>query len=107
MTSKPRVLAAVDFGTHGTGFAWTITGSPEPEIFYFDQWPGQPVPYLKNLSALLLDPDSNVVEWGFEAQRQEAQRREDGCTYHAHFKMDLHSDDDAGPDVKLKRADEA
>ncbi|MFC9331496.1 Hsp70 family protein [Kitasatospora sp. NPDC057015] len=98
---KQRVIAAIDFGTHGTGYAWTIitdknNSARSREIFMRDKWPGYPVPYPKNLSALLLDESNEVVAWGYEARRRWAQlsgRPEGkGMRYHYAFKMSIAND---------------
>lgn len=69
-----RVVAAVDFGTHGSGFAWCPVDAANDQvsdrtIYYFDQWQNQPVVYPKNLTALLLDGSDKVVDWGYSARR--------------------------------------
>ncbi|MEW2556004.1 Hsp70 family protein [Streptomyces zhihengii] len=73
-----RVAAAIDFGTHGSGFAWcAVNEGEEPadrRIDFFDQWKDQPVSYPKNLSALLLDDDGRVLEWGYAARRARANK---------------------------------
>jgi hypothetical protein len=78
-----RVVAAVDFGTHGSGFAWCAVDKSnetpsDRKIFYFDQWRNQPVVYPKNLSALLLDGNDNVLDWGYSARRALANARVGG-----------------------------
>ncbi|MGW2040615.1 Hsp70 family protein [Streptomyces virginiae] len=71
---KYRVVAAIDFGTHGSGFAWAVLpagaqGPDQRQIDYPDQWDDAPLTYPKNLSALFLDPDGNDREWGYAARR--------------------------------------
>ncbi|MFD0431049.1 hypothetical protein ACFQ60_38405 [Streptomyces zhihengii] len=72
------MAAAIDFGTHGSGFAWcAVNEGEEPadrRIDFFDQWKDQPVSYPKNLSALLLDDDGRVLEWGYAARRARANK---------------------------------
>lgn len=103
MIDNVRVVAAVDFGTHGTGFAWSLRNDPSKEIFYHDQWQGQPLAYPKNLSALLLDAKGEVVEWGYEAKRRQLADSSAQLSYHAHFKMSLQPNgcgpDPGGPDA--------
>ncbi|QNP66152.1 Hsp70 family protein [Streptomyces genisteinicus] len=74
------MAAAIDFGTHGSGFAWcAVHEGEEPadrQIDFFDQWKDQPVSYPKNLTALLLDADGRVLEWGYAARRARANRVE-------------------------------
>src|SRR5579859_5363587 len=64
-----RVAAAIDFGTHSTGYAWvpvdTANDSPTTrEIQFRTQWPDQPVPSAKVLSAVLFDNDGSIL-WGY------------------------------------------
>ena len=95
---EPRVVAAIDFGTHGTGFAWSVVEdcNKDPrgrKIHFCNRWESQPDPCAKNLSALLLDEHGELIAWGYEARRYWLTGRssggEDGLTYHAAFKMDL------------------
>ncbi|MEU6647256.1 hypothetical protein ABZ863_32675 [Saccharomonospora sp. NPDC046836] len=94
----PRVFAAVDIGTYAIGGGWT-TASPDNEapetrkIHFFNNWESQPTPTVKNLSALLLDADGQMIAWGYEARSlwltQGTALRTAGATYHHGFKMDL------------------
>jgi hypothetical protein len=66
------VVAAIDFGTHGTGFAWSAVSQENSElhdrrISFFENWPEQKVTYPKNRSAVLLDADGNLLSWGHAA----------------------------------------
>jgi molecular chaperone DnaK (HSP70) len=88
-----RVVAAIDFGTYGTGFAWALRNDPAHTVYYEEDWPGAGSAYPKNLSALLLDRDGAVVEWGYDARRRwQATDRDTELAYHEHFKMDLQPD---------------
>ncbi|MEV6172087.1 Hsp70 family protein [Streptomyces sp. NPDC051954] len=96
-------MAAVDFGTHGSGFAWCaidrINDIPsDRKIFYFDQWRKQPVVYPKNLSALLLDGKGTVLDWGYSARRALSTARAGGAAPSPRlvqgFKMWLRGGDD-------------
>ncbi|MGW5158664.1 Hsp70 family protein [Nonomuraea wenchangensis] len=68
-----RVVAAIDYGTHGSGYAWTIVDErnrrrKDREIFDRQQWPGLTGVYPKTLSALLVDrATGEVEEWGYRA----------------------------------------
>jgi hypothetical protein len=93
-----RAVVNIDFGTHGVGFAWTFlsTAHDNPaqrKIFTSDEWPGQPTPYPKTLSCLILDRDGEVVEWGWEAHRVWRTRgtrlHRSGHRLKKHFKMSL------------------
>jgi hypothetical protein len=101
-----KVVVAIDFGTHGTGYAWAEVSvlnrdQRSRDIHFYDRWRPSQVAYPKNLTALLLDPAGEVTEWGFAAkdhwverlQREEA----DGWSYAYAFKMALKPD--GGPDV--------
>ncbi len=92
-----RVAAAIDFGTHGSGFAWAVqpVGPERPEdltIDTFDQWDDQPVTYPKDLSALLVTDDGTIQAWGHAARRAKAKGRP-GTVHHG-FKMWLRPDED-------------
>ncbi|MRH87909.1 Hsp70 family protein [Nocardia sp. SYP-A9097] len=98
-----RIVAAIDFGTHGTGYAWAFTSERDREprqrsIHFFDEWAGQPSSYIKNRTALLLGPDGAPVEWGHQARRRfHTDSRTGAFEYVDQFKMDLLQDPD--PDV--------
>jgi molecular chaperone DnaK (HSP70) len=93
--SMHRVVAAIDFGTHGSGFAWAVVNETnrdmtQREIFYFDNWDAQQVVYPKNLSALLLDKHGNLLEWGYRAQqRMYEEGLIDDRRYETNYKMSL------------------
>ncbi|MPY48785.1 Hsp70 family protein [Streptomyces acidicola] len=96
--SAPRLVAAIDIGTHGIGAAWCVISESNAEpssrkIHFCDQWESQPAPTAKNLSALLLGADGKLIAWGYDARRlwltQGAALRSQGARYHHGFKMDL------------------
>jgi hypothetical protein len=79
----PQVVAAVDLGTHGVGFAWARIGDPD---IHCPDWGTGDDP--KELTALLVDADGAVVAWGHDAkQRALSADQDSGLTYYAHFKM--------------------
>jgi molecular chaperone DnaK (HSP70) len=93
------IVAAIDFGTHGSGFAWARVRELEQDpntsnIKFRDRWPGTDVNYPKNLSALMLDGEE-VQYWGFEAKSKWARAMEEGpaqnhdLSYVYAFKMAL------------------
>ncbi|SKG49254.1 Hsp70 family protein [Mycobacteroides abscessus] len=100
-----RVVVAVDLGTHASGFAWAVVDGRNESaagrfVQQYTQWAGQPVPYPKTLTCLLLDQDNDneVVEWGFEAeQRWQAMRSVGGNRFRLvrGFKMALAPDSGA------------
>ncbi|MER5369841.1 Hsp70 family protein [Streptomyces sp. NPDC002722] len=92
---KQKVAVAVDFGTHGTGYAWTIIdsvrdGSQRREIHPRMHWPSHPIPYPKNLTALLFDESGDLQAWGYDARRRFNSRSTgDKNRYVSAFKMSL------------------
>lgn len=102
-----RIVAAVDFGTFSTGFAWAVvdeknTDATGRQIYTHTQWPSQPVAYPKTRTCLLLDKDGEVIAWGHEAHRQwrelRASRRERGLRFVQGFKMSLATAEDGDAD---------
>jgi molecular chaperone DnaK (HSP70) len=95
MSAEHRVVAAIDFGTHGTGFAWAAVSRENTalairRVNYFDSWEGQDLPFQKNRSALLLDPQQSLKAWGHAAVRQaESLPAHSDLTLYQNFKMDL------------------
>ena len=93
---EPRqVVAAIDFGTYGTGFAWTTVSPDNSEmssrrISFFEDWEDQKVSYPKNRSAVLLDSAGQLLAWGYQAMaRMEAMPRGAGWRLQTGFKMSL------------------
>jgi molecular chaperone DnaK (HSP70) len=98
VTLRQKVVAAIDFGTHATGYAWAVINEHNRDakrrrIYVKTQWPSQPVAYPKNLTSLLLDDNDEVIAWGFDAKRQWHRRRDDhNLRYVYGFKMWLVGD---------------
>jgi hypothetical protein len=99
-SDKVKVAAAVDFGTYGTGFAWSViewkNENPESrEIRYPSYRTGRGVIRSKSLSAVLTTSDGEVAEWGHTA-RERWQRlvsgRDTGWGYATGYKMALRAD---------------
>jgi hypothetical protein len=95
-STKPyRVVAAIDFGTHGTGFAWLAVSEDNSEmharrITFFEDWPGQKINYPKNRSAVLLDAHGKLLCWGYEAETEmEKMPKKAGWRLQTGFKMSL------------------
>jgi Hsp70 protein len=95
MHGQHRVIAAIDFGTYGTGFAWARVSEENADlatrrVIHFDSWEGQSVAYPKNRSALLLDAAGELKAWGHSAVRQaESLPAGSGLTLYQDFKMSL------------------
>jgi molecular chaperone DnaK (HSP70) len=90
-----RVAAAIDFGTHGTGYAWAPmdTHNDDPvhrEIRFRDGWPYQPVKGPKVLSAVLLPIGAEPAVIGYAARKRRGEARAASGTteewYHYAFK---------------------
>ncbi|MFB7852670.1 Hsp70 family protein [Streptomyces sp. NPDC056053] len=112
---NPRLVAAIDLGTHGIGFGFAAVSSDNDDpltrkIHFSDQWDSQPVPMAKNLSALLLGADDRVIAWGYEARRlwltQGSTLRQAGAKYYQSFKMDLGARPPAGSTPASASAEE-
>jgi actin-like ATPase involved in cell morphogenesis len=72
---KVKVVAAIDFGTHGSGFAWATiderhTKASTRHVYKELSWPGTPMPLPKNLTALAAASDGNVLAWGYDARKR-------------------------------------
>lgn len=96
MGDRMRVAAAIDFGTHGSGFGWSVIDdlNADPhnrKIHFKDQWQGLRVAYPKNLSAVTVDADGEIASWGFEAKEDWSNRskRQSLAGYAYAFKMVL------------------
>ncbi|MEV4335494.1 Hsp70 family protein [Streptomyces sp. NPDC049590] len=104
-------MAAVDFGTHGTGFAWTVmepkNDRPENrQINFCNRWPAQPVATAKNLTALLLNEQGDVSAWGFDARKRRLTMRNEELVKHrfvSGFKMDIFTDPIASSNDRTAR----
>jgi Hsp70 protein len=92
-----RVVAGIDFGTYGTGFAWAAVSEDNSEprrrrISFFEDWAGQNIGYPKNRSAVLLDAGGQFLAWGYEAVAQMAAALPgSGWRLRTGFKMALQS----------------
>jgi hypothetical protein len=118
VSRRHRVVAAIDFGTYGSGFAWATVNRENDDLFdrkinYFFQWKDQRTVYAKNRTALLIDEDGELVAWGHEAFRLRNSGSGRKRRLHSGFKMDLQPDlgdglraDDA-PRARTRDKDEA
>src|SRR4051794_12475119 len=91
---KVRVVAAIDFGTHGTGFAWAVINERNKDVSARKivtnvYWPNQPLAYPKNLTALLLSPTGEVAAWGYDARKKKSRPEYADHVYETKFKMRL------------------
>jgi hypothetical protein len=107
MTVEPKVVAAIDFGTHASGFAWAEKSrlNDDPltrKVTFSAGHAGARGGYPKNLTAILVDKDGRVVAWGHAARARWATASDAGnpdqLGYAYAFKMAL-TGGDAGPGV--------
>ncbi len=98
----PKIVVAIDFGTHGSGFAWATVSNLQNMtnnrlIAYQDfVTRGGSSSYPKDLTAVLVDRDGTAVEFGFKARKRwqaaDARGNPDRLGYATRFKMALRSD---------------
>ncbi|MFE1441748.1 Hsp70 family protein [Streptomyces sp. NPDC058739] len=98
----PKVVVAIDFGTHGSGFAWAtvsnlqdVTNNRYIAYQNFVKHGGSSS-YPKDLTAVLADAQGVVREFGFEARRRWQielnQKNPNNFGYASRFKMALRAD---------------
>ncbi|MFG3199887.1 Hsp70 family protein [Streptomyces sp. NPDC048208] len=100
MPFDPLAVAAVDFGTHGTGFAWAPVDARNARVEdrvvnFCNRWAAMPVATAKNLTALLLDENGDVAAWGYDARKRSLTMRTEQLAKHRYmtaFKMALDGD---------------
>lgn len=92
--SKALVVAAIDFGTMYSGYAFSLTQDwKKPYTF---TWYGGNAPSYKNPTVLLLDSNQEFVAFGYDAEDQysklTAKKVHEEYYYFQRFKMILHQD---------------
>jgi hypothetical protein len=60
------IVVGLDFGTYASGFAYSTDGGKD--VREFSEYPDQPAPYPKALSAILYR-NGAPVHWGWTAQK--------------------------------------
>ncbi|WP_329360843.1 Hsp70 family protein [Streptomyces sp. NBC_01483] len=99
-SDEAKVVAAVDFGTHGTGFAWTVRTplNDDPRtrrVQFFTRFPGRQLERPKNLTAILVTDGGDTVAWGHEARARWAEAlakgESEGLGYAYAFKAAMRS----------------
>jgi molecular chaperone DnaK (HSP70) len=92
----PKVIAAIDFGTHGSGYAWApVADIDAGKSFSYSYYPGSLQHYPKNLSAVLVTADGDLHSWGHEAREKWKTigvANPDGYGYASRFKMAIRAD---------------
>ena len=112
--TAPRLVIAIDFGTHASGFAYASIDerAKQPNeramTLYLD-WPGMQVfKYFKTRTALLRSASGEILAWGNQAhmkiRRQLRQDRAGALQYKEGFKLDLTSNDSTTRDQAVKDA---
>src|SRR5262245_18278308 len=105
MTVEPKVAAAIDFGTHASGFAWSVMSrlNDDPltrKVTFGTGHAGAGGNCPKDLTAILVDREGQVVAWGHAARARWATASDAGnpdqLGYAYAFKMAIR-DGDAGP----------
>lgn len=92
--SKALVVAAIDFGTMYSGYAFSLTQDWKKTYTY--TWYGGNAPSNKNPTVLLLDSNEEFVAFGYDAEDQysklTAKKVHEDYYYFQRFKMILHQD---------------
>ncbi|XP_052265980.1 heat shock 70 kDa protein 12B-like [Dreissena polymorpha] len=73
ISSGPRLVVAIDFGSNRSGYAWQFRTDFERDrldIHINTKWPEGGLCCYKTLTALLLKPDQSVAEFGFRADKR-------------------------------------
>lgn len=106
---KPKVVAAVDFGTHGTGFAWSVVSALNDDpmtrrVTFNTRHAGTRVDYPKDLTTILVDQEGGLVAVGHRARKEWAKAADAGnpagLGYAYAFKMAL-KEGGALPDLPM------
>ena len=99
---KPKVVAAVDLGTHGTGVGWCVVSDLNDDpmtrrVAIHTRYPGSRVDYPKDLTAILVDREGGVLAVGHRAQQKWMKAADagnaEGFGYAYAFKMALKDGD--------------
>jgi hypothetical protein len=99
--TDPKIVVALDFGTYGSGFAWALIShldsQAESRRINYSHFPGwTSAGYPKNLSAVLVDSEGRLREWGHQARRDWVAALTNGnpqnLGYAARFKMSIRAD---------------
>lgn len=92
--SKALVVAAIDFGTMYSGYAFSLTQDWKKPYTY--TWYGGNAPSFKNPTVLLLDSNREFVAFGYDAEdkysKLTAKKLHEEYYYFQRFKMILHQD---------------
>lgn len=88
---KIKVVAAIDFGTSRSGYAYAFID--DKRVIGRYQWDKQPYDYIKTLTHILYTDDRKVEAWGYSALSRLAELRQSknakGYSFFSAFKMAL------------------
>lgn len=111
MSSKgPALIAAIDFGTMYSGYAFSIIDSSPKRQFTINMnqaWNagGHNLLSIKTPTTLLLDASKQLVAFGYQAENRytelEMDGKIDGYYYFHRFKMKLFEKENMSPDTEL------
>ncbi|KAJ8297693.1 hypothetical protein KUTeg_024224, partial [Tegillarca granosa] len=108
-SSQIKVVAAIDFGTTYSGFAYSFIGETSVSKIKTKHWKANrntSLLSLKTPSCLLLKKDKSFGSFGFEADEKYFDLAEEEEHHHWHyfkqFKMLLHNKPDLRRDTKIK-----
>ncbi|ETO09642.1 hypothetical protein RFI_27739 [Reticulomyxa filosa] len=83
-----KAFVGIDFGTDGTGVAYSF---PEGKVYTSQKWPGRMLAEVKNKTNLLLDKDGNFVAFGQEATDRYTSSVDSSLEFYERFKMALYN----------------
>ena len=69
---KPKINVGIDFGTDGTGIAYSLVGDTQERVFIYDKWKlhdgrGNSANKSKVRTAILLDKNGDCMAFGSNA----------------------------------------
>ena len=69
---KPKINIGIDFGTDGTGIAYSLVGDTQERVFIYDKWrihdgKGNCANKSKVRTAILFDEDEDFMSFGTKA----------------------------------------
>jgi hypothetical protein len=107
MVWTPKIVGAIDLGTHGSGYALAVVSplNDDPmnrKVVFYTRYSGARADYPKNLTAILVAEDGHVMAWGHKARTLWAEASDQGnpdrLGYAYAFKMAL-KEGDSNPDM--------
>lgn len=104
-----QVVAAIDFGTSCSGYAFSYKKEPK-KILKKTKWTDSPTPYVKNLTNILYNPQQEFMAWGWQARTRYAHikgafENPKDYDFFENFKMLLREKKEASKDGPIITAD--